>query len=120
MILADATDLGYPTRFTLPSLQPVLCNTATPCTNTISPYSHRLFLPKKETRELLHKFLSGQPTKMNTTEWHRLLKHVKKQQLSLGILIIYFNNNIKYLILKKYIINKKLNKILIFFKIIKL
>ena len=98
ILLADATDVGFPMRFTTSSLHLILSNTADPNTNTVVPFNKRIFLNQKKTRDLLTKFIFGLPTNLNKLEWTKLLKYLSKEAPSLGLyfFILFFLNTINF------------------------
>jgi hypothetical protein len=75
VLQADATDLGMPLKFVLPTYRSVLPSAgALPCENRVLPFRERVLIASPEARRLLTTFVTGEPGKMVRTQWNKLLQ----------------------------------------------
>ena len=83
VLQADATDLAMPAKYLQPTYRPVLSRTAQQSPNEVVRFAHRVLVECRETRKLLTQFVTGEPQKMTTRDWNKMIKDLQLNNSSI-------------------------------------
>jgi hypothetical protein len=92
VLQADATDLGMPLKYLLPTYRPILSPEAHRSENIVVNFAGRILIVSAKTRAKLLQFVTAEPSKMNRTAWQSLLEALKKQNASVAAVLEHLYN----------------------------